>query len=117
MPRRSGRKPLRSPAPEPAAVPRRSHAPAALAVVVLLIGLVLGTWTVVLPALLGLFLFSSGISFLGTRLNPFSIGYYLTTKPSWSAIAVVFLSGFLLWVAAYAYYVHGLAPLIPGRLH
>jgi hypothetical protein len=104
-------------AAEPAAVPRRSHAPAALAVGVLLIGLILGTWTVVLPTLLGLFLFSSGVSFLGTRINPFSIGYYLTTKPSWSAIGVVFLSGFLLWVAAYAYYVHGLAPVIPGHLH
>ena len=82
--------------------------------VVLLVGLVLGTVSVLLPALLGLFLFSSGLSFLGTRMNPFSIGFYLTKKPSWSAIGVVFLSAALLWVAAYSYFVHGLGPVVPG---
>jgi len=101
-----------APAPEPA---RRSHAAAPVAVVVLFLGLLLGTITVLVPALLGLFLFSSGLSFLSTRVNPFSIGFYLTKKPSWTAIGVIFLSGVLLWVVAYAYFVHGIAPLVPGH--
>jgi hypothetical protein len=101
------------PAAEPA---RRSHAAAPLAVVVLLAGLLLGTVTVLIPALFGLFLLSSGVSFLSTRLNPFSIGFYLTKKPSWTAIGVIFLSGILLWLVAYAYFVHGIAPLIPAHV-
>jgi hypothetical protein len=95
---------------------RRSHAAAPLAVFVLFLGLLLGTVTVLAPALLGLFLFSSGFSFLSTRVNPFSIGFYLTKKPSWTAIGVLFLSGLLLWVAAYAYFVHGIGPLVPAHL-
>lgn len=96
--------------PEPK---RRSHAAAPLAVLILLVGLVLGTYTVLLPAMFGLFLFVSGVSFLGTRVNPFSIGFYLRTKPSWTAIGVIFLSAILLWLVAYSYYVHGLGPLVP----
>jgi len=100
---------------EPPADPaRRSHAAAPLAVAVLFLGLLLGTVTVLVPALLGLFLFSSGLSFLSTRLNPFSIGFYLTKKPSWTAIGIIFLSGLLLWLVAYTYFVRGIAPLIPG---
>jgi hypothetical protein len=99
-----------APAEEPV---RRSHAAAPLAVLVLFLGLVLGTMSVLVPAFLGLFLFSSGLSFLSTRLNPFSIGYYLTRKPSWTAIGVIFLSGVLLWIIAYTYFVHGIAPILP----
>jgi hypothetical protein len=101
------------PAPEPV---QRSHAAAPLAVLVLFLGLLFGTVTVLVPALLGLFLFSSGFSFLSTRLNPFSIGFYLTKKPSWTAIGIIFLSGLLLWLVAYTYFVRGIAPLIPGHL-
>lgn len=109
------RNPLRRPL-EPAAEPvRRSHAAAPLAVLVLLLGLLFGTVTVLVPALLGLLLFSSGLSFLSTRVNPFSIGYYLTTKPSWTAIGIIFLSGMLLWLVAYTYFVRGIAPLFPGH--
>ncbi len=103
-------------APSGAEPARRSHAAAPLAVVVLFLGLMLGTVTVLVPALLGLFLFSSGFSFLSTRVNPFSIGFYLNKKPSWTAIGVIFLSGVLLWLVAYAYFVHGIAPLIPAHL-
>ncbi|MCI4340475.1 MAG: hypothetical protein L3J73_04335 [Thermoplasmata archaeon] len=95
---------------------RRSHAAAPLAVFVLFLGLLLGTITVLIPVLLGFFLFSSGFSFLSSRVNPFSIGFYLTKKPSWSAIGVIFLAGVLLWLVAYTYFVHGIGPLIPGHL-
>ncbi len=94
---------------------RRSHAAAPLAVFVLFLGLLLGTVTVLVPVFLGLFLFSSGFSFLSARVNPFSIGFYLTKKPSWSAIGVIFLSAVLLWVVAYSYFVHGIGPVIPGH--
>lgn len=93
---------------------RRSHAAAPLAVVVLLVGLILGTWSILVPLLLGLLLLSVGGTFLSSRLNPFSVGFYLTTKPSWSAIGVVVLSGVLLLAAAWAYWAHGLAGILPG---
>jgi len=103
-------------APEPAEEPkRRSNAAAPVAVVVLFAGLLLGTVTVVLPVLLGGFLLLSTLSFLSTRLNPFSIGFYLRTKPSWTAIGVMFLSSVLLFAAAWTYYAHGIGPLLPGH--
>ncbi len=95
-------------------VPRRSHAAAPVGVVVLFLGLLLGTVSVLLPVAFGIFLLLSAFSFLGTRVNPLSIGFYLHTKPSWTAIGVLFLSAVLLFVSAYAYYVHGLGPLLPG---
>jgi hypothetical protein len=94
---------------------RRSSAAAPVAVAVLFAGLLLGTVTIVLPVILGTFLLLSTLSFLSTRLNPFSIGFYLRTKPSWTAIGVMFLSGILLFLAAWAYYVHGIGPLLPGH--
>jgi hypothetical protein len=94
---------------------RRSHAAAPVAVVVLFAGLLLGTVTVVLPVLLGGFLLLSGLSFLSTRLNPLSLGFYLRTKPSWTAIGVILLSSAMLFVAAYTYYLHGIGPLVPGH--
>lgn len=102
------------PAPPPEEPKRRSHIAAPFAVALLLVGLLFGTYTILVPALLGFFLFWTGLSFLGTRMNPFSIGFYLTTKPSWSAIGLIFLSAVLLWLVAWSYYVHGLGPLIPG---
>jgi hypothetical protein len=84
--------------------------------VLLGLGLYLGTVTVLVPALLGLSLFFAGLSFLGSRLNPLSLGFYLTTKPSWSAIGVVFLVAVLLVAAAWEYLVHGWGPLVPVRL-
>jgi hypothetical protein len=59
----------------------------------------------------------TGGSFLSARLNPFAIGFYLTTKPSWTAIGVVFLTAVVLLYSAYAFFVHGIAPVIPGAGH
>ena len=115
MSRPTPRRPVRRPpAAAPAEPVRRSNAAVPFAVALLFIGLLLGTVTVILPALIGMFLFLSGLSFLSTRLNPFSIGFYLHKKPSWSAIGVMFLSALLLWIVAYSYYIHGLGPLVPG---
>lgn len=97
--------------------PRRSHAAAYAALAVLFVGVSLGTFTILIPALLGFGLLVTGWSFLSTRLNPFAIGFYLTTKPSWTAIAVVFLAAVLLLYAAYAFFVHGIAPVFPGTVH
>jgi hypothetical protein len=81
---------------------------------VLLVGLLLGAYSILVPAALGVMLFFTGTSFLSTRVNPLGIGFYLTTKPSWSAMGVVFLCALLLLMAAYLYLVHGVAPLVPG---
>ncbi|MCI4335595.1 MAG: hypothetical protein L3K17_00135 [Thermoplasmata archaeon] len=103
-----------TPHPPETGPPRRSNAAAPIAGVVLLAGLILGAYTVVVPALLGLFLISSSLSFLSTRVNPLSIGFYLNTKPSWMAIGLLFLCGLTLLGAAYGYYVSGFAPIVPG---
>ena len=94
-------------------VARRSYLVGPLAVVLLVIGLLLGTYTVLIPALLGLFLLSAAGSFLSARLNPFSMSFYIPTKPSWMAIAVVGLTGLLLLSAAYSYWRTGAGPVIP----
>lgn len=99
------------PAHEPA---RRSNAAAPVAGVLLLAGLILGAYTVVIPALLGFFLISSSLSFLSTRVNPLSIGFYLNTKPSWLTIGLLFLCGLVLIGAAYGYYTSGFAPIVPS---
>lgn len=93
--------------------PGRSHAAAPLAAAILLAGLWLGTYTILAPILLGLLLLSTAISFLSSRVNPFSLGFYLTTKPSWLAIAIVTGAGLVLLAAAYAYYVRGVAAFLP----
>lgn len=99
------------PKPDP---PRRSNAAAPVAGVILLAGLVLGSYTILVPAFLGLFLISSSLSFLSTRINPLSIGFYLHTKPSWLTIGLLFLCGITLIAAAYGYYRSGFAPILPG---
>lgn len=103
----------RAPAAERTGPPGRSHAAAPLAAALLLAGLWLGTYTVVAPLLIGLLLLSTAASFLSSRVNPFSLGFYLTTKPSWLAIGIVTGSGLLLFVVAYAYLVHGVAGWLP----
>jgi hypothetical protein len=92
---------------------KRSHAAIPVAIVLLVVGLYLSRFTVILTALIGIALFFSGTSFLSTRLNPLSPHFYLTRKPSWLAIGVVFLTSFGLVAAAYELYVHGLAPIFP----
>jgi hypothetical protein len=93
---------------------KRSHAAIPVAIVLVLVGLYLSRFTVLLTALLAVVLFFSGTSFLSTRLNPLSPHFYLTRKPSWLAIGVVFLSAFGLLAAAFELYVHGLAPIFPS---
>jgi len=84
-----------------------------VAVVVVGVGLYLARFTILLPVLLGVVLLYAGASFLSTRLNPLSPHFYLTSKPSWSAIGVVFLGSLALLWAAYAMYLGRWAPLVP----
>jgi len=106
-------RPRRPPPDEPPPPPRRSHAAIPVAIVLIGVGLYLGRYTVLLPALFGLALLWAGGSFLSTRLNPLSPHFYLTTKPSWSAIGVLFLGAFALLWAAYEMYLAKWAPLLP----
>ncbi|HZY69932.1 MAG TPA: hypothetical protein VFF67_03005 [Thermoplasmata archaeon] len=92
---------------------RRSHAAIPVAFALLAVGAVLGRVTVLVPLLLGLVLLSAGGSFLASRVNPLSTGFYLTTKPSWSAVGAVFLTAVVLLVVAYEYFVRGLGPVVP----
>jgi hypothetical protein len=92
---------------------KRSHAAIPVALVLLALGLYLSQYTVLLTGLFGILLLLSGLSFLSTRLNPLSPHFYLTRKPSWLAVGVVFLSGLALLVATFELYVHGLAPIAP----
>lgn len=101
---------------EPGHVARNSNAAIPVAIVVLLLGLYLGTLTVLAPALLGLMCLFASLSFLSARLNPLSIGFYLTTKPSWAAIGVLFLIGLALLGTAYLYWTQGIGPLLPKTL-
>jgi hypothetical protein len=94
-------------------IPRRSHAAIPVALAILLVGLVVGRWAVVVPVLLGIVLLSVMASFLSSRLNPLGIAFYLTTKPSWSAIGVIFLSALLLFLASGLYFVDVHAPIVP----
>lgn len=92
---------------------RRSNAAIPVAVAVVLVGLYLGTYSLLLPALLGLaLLFSSG-SLLSTRLNPLSPTFYLTKKPSFLAIGVVFLGALILFAGTYELWLHQLGPIVP----
>lgn len=91
----------------------RSNAAIPVAIGLALIALYLARYTVLFPALFAIVLFLAGLSFLSTRLNPLSPHFYLTRKPSWSAIGVVFLAAFLLFYAAYALWVARYGPVIP----
>ena len=104
------RRPVAPPPPEP---PRRSNAAIPVAIVVVGVGLYLARYTILLPILLGVVLLYAGAAFLSTRLNPLSPHYYLTNKPSWSAIGVVFLGSLALLWASYAMYLDRWAPLVP----
>jgi hypothetical protein len=77
------------------------------------LGIYLARFTVLFPGFLGLVLLWAGGSFLSTRLNPLSAHFYFDTKPSWTAILVVFLGSFALFGTAYALYLSHLGPLVP----
>lgn len=93
---------------------RRSNAAIPAALAVLVVGLALGHYTILVPGLLGLALLSVAVSFLSSRINPFSVAFYLTVKPSWTAIGTVVGVGLVLLLAAYGYYLSGFGPLVPG---
>ncbi|MCI4327413.1 MAG: hypothetical protein L3K16_07255 [Thermoplasmata archaeon] len=95
-------------------VRRRSHAAIPVALGVMVVGLVLASDSVLLAVFLGLALLGAALSFLSTRLNPLSVGFYLPVKPSWSAIGVVALGGLVLFATVYLAWVHGTAQLVPG---
>jgi hypothetical protein len=91
----------------------RSNAAIPVAVAVVVVGLYLGTYSILVPAFLGMtLLFSSG-SLLSTRLNPLSPMFYLAKKPSFLAIGVVFLGSLILFYGAYVYWLHQLGPIVP----
>jgi len=80
---------------------RRSNAAIPVAIVLAGVGLYFGQYSLLVPGLLGLVLFASGASFLSTRLNPLSPTFYLTRKPSWLAVGVVFLGALVLFADTY----------------
>lgn len=98
--------PRPSRAAETQAEPRRSNAAIPVAVGLVGVGLYLAQYSLLFPGVLGGVLLASGGSFLSTRINPLSPHFYLTRKPSWTAIGVVFLGAlallgeaYLLWAA------------------
>ncbi len=92
---------------------RRSNAAVPVAIVIVLAGLYLGTYALIVPALLGIVLLCSSGSLLATRLNPLSPTFYLTRKPSGLAIAVVFLGALILFAGTYELWLHQLGPVVP----
>jgi hypothetical protein len=92
---------------------RRSSAAVPIAIAVAIFGLYLGRFTLLAPGLLGLVLLVSGGSFLSARLNPLSPHFYLTRKPSWLAVGVVFLCALILLYYAYYLLVHEVGLLLP----
>lgn len=86
---------------------QRSHAAIPVAVAVVVVGLYLGTYSLLLPALLGFVLLLAGVSFVSSRINPLSVHFYLTRKPSWAAVGVVWLGALVLLGEAYELWLHG----------
>lgn len=91
----------------------RSHIAIIPALLLLGAGWYLARYSIIFPGVIGFFLLSGALGLLGSRLNPLSTAFYLTTKPSWTAIGSVFLAGgFLLWMT-YEFYLHSWGPLLP----
>ena len=102
-----------SPAPVAEPAQRRSHVAVVPAVILLAVGWYLAHFSILFPAVLGFLLLSGALGLLGSRVNPLSSAFYLTTKPSWTAIGTVFLTGSVLLWMTYEYYIHSWGPLIP----
>ncbi|MGC2289542.1 MAG: hypothetical protein WA688_06770 [Thermoplasmata archaeon] len=94
-------------------VQRRSHIAVVPALILLAVGWYFARYSIIFPAIIGFFLLSGALGLLGSRLNPLSTAFYLTTKPSWTAIGTVFLTGGVLLWLTYEYYIHAWGPLIP----
>ena len=92
---------------------RRSNAAIPVAVVLVGIGLYLTSYTIVVTALIGLLLLGSAGSLLSTRLNPLSATFYLTRKPSFLAIGIVFLGALVLFGATYYLWMAQGGPIVP----
>ena len=92
---------------------RRSHAAIPVVVFLVALGAFGSQYTILIPALLGVILLYAGAAFLSTRLNPLSATFYLTKKPSWSAVGVVFLGAFGLLALTYEMWLRGLGPVLP----
>jgi hypothetical protein len=107
----SGEPESASPAPEQ--VLRRSHIAVIPALILLAVGWYLARYSVLFPAVIGFVLLSGALGLLGSRLNPLSTAFYVTTKPSWTAIGAVSLAGAVLLWMTYEYYIHAWGPLIP----
>jgi hypothetical protein len=103
--------PARRRGPPPEA--RRSNAAIPVAIVLVGIGLYLSSYTIVVPAIIGLLLLASAGSLLSTRLNPLSATFYLTRKPSFLAIGIVFLGALVLFAATYYLWMAQGGPLLP----
>jgi hypothetical protein len=101
--------PSLAPAPER----RRSHAAVIPSLVLLGVGVWLGTITILFEGILAVVLLGGAFTLLGSRLNPLSIGFYLSTKPSWTAIGTVFVSGWVLLAMTYIDYVRAWGPVLP----
>jgi hypothetical protein len=101
-------------APRPVAP--RSNAAGYTAIGLVIVAVFLVHYTLLIPVLIGSVLLSAGVSLLGTRLNPLTPTFYLTTKPTWSSIGLVFLAGVGLWAMAYDCWRAGLAPLFPTAM-
>jgi hypothetical protein len=92
---------------------RRSNAAIPVAVVLVGVGLYLSTYTILLTAVIGLLLLGSAGSLLSTRLNPLSPTFYLTRKPSFLAIGIVFLGALVLFAATYYLWTDQGGPILP----
>lgn len=103
--------PTRNRGPPPEA--RRSNAAIPVAIVLVGIGLYLSSYTIVLTAVIGLLLLGSAGSLLSTRLNPLSATFYLTRKPSFLAIGIVFLGALVLFGATYYLWMAQGGPIVP----
>ncbi|HTT26545.1 MAG TPA: hypothetical protein VMH90_06265 [Thermoplasmata archaeon] len=93
----------------------RSHVAGPVAILLLFVGLLLASYSLLIPALLGLFLLAGAGTLLSMRINPFSLGFYLPTKPSFTAIAVVALVAVMLLSFAWELYQSGAAPILPAH--
>lgn len=92
---------------------RRSHVAIVPALILLAVGWYLARYSIIFPAVIGFFLLSGALGLLGSRLNPLSTAFYLTVKPSWSAIGTVLLAGAVLLWMTYEYYIHSWGPVLP----
>ena len=92
---------------------RRSHAAVPVVLALLALGLAIGYYAVAIPFLLGVILLAVLVSFLSIRLNPHAASFYLSIKPSWTAIGTVFLCSLALFGASALYYLDLHAPILP----